>query len=99
MPSERVQRQIDHLLDHIEAAAGSFDWSKVQELADGVLRLDPENEEAKSFLNAAGRDTGLRNTASISPVKSAPDVSSQQEPRAATQPTSFANGRIPSRSS
>ncbi len=85
MPSERIQRQIDRLLDEIEAAAASLDWSRVRELADGVLRLDPENEDAKAFLDAANRDTGV----TPSPML-APEVERSQAP---PLPASFAGGR------
>ena len=56
MPSERIQRQIDRFLDQIETAVEERDWERVRELSDDVLRLDPDNEDAQSFLAAAGRD-------------------------------------------
>ncbi len=59
MPSERIQRRIDALLDEVDEAAGTLDWERVRELCDGVLRLDPENEDARTYLAAAERDTGV----------------------------------------
>ena len=59
MPSERVQRRIDRLLDEAEEAADGADWDRVRYLCDQVLRLDPDNEDAKTFAEAAQRDTGL----------------------------------------
>ncbi|MDA1256673.1 MAG: protein kinase, partial [Chloroflexi bacterium] len=59
MPGERVQRQIDALLDDVEVAARALDWGRVRDLCDGVLRLDPDNEDARTFLSAAERDTGV----------------------------------------
>jgi class 3 adenylate cyclase len=56
MPSERIQRQIDRFLDQIETAVEERDWERVRGLSDDVLRLDPDNEDAQSFLAAAGRD-------------------------------------------
>ncbi len=56
MPSERIQRQIDRLLDQIEAAVEQRDWERVRELAEDVLRLDPDNGDAQAFLAAAERD-------------------------------------------
>ena len=53
MPSERVQRQIDRLLDEAEAALGRREWSRVHELSQDVLALDPGNADAQTFLDAA----------------------------------------------
>src|SRR2546428_508870 len=55
MPSERMQRQIDRLLDEAEAAAASGEWAKLRDLAGRVLTLDPDNEDAPTFLAAAER--------------------------------------------
>ena len=59
MPSERIQRRIEALLDEADEAAAEPHWDRVRELADGVLRLDPENEDARAFLDAAVRDSGV----------------------------------------
>ena len=56
MPSERIQRQIDRLLDEVEEAMSGQDWEAVGERARSVLRLDPENQDALSYLAAAERD-------------------------------------------
>ena len=58
MPSERIQRQVDRLLDEAEAALAANDWPRVREAASNALRLDPENADARSFLEAADRDGG-----------------------------------------
>ena len=50
MPSERVQRQIDLLLDEAEEAISRQGWNIVGERAQAVLRLDPENQDALSYL-------------------------------------------------
>ncbi len=55
MASERVQRQIDRLLDEIEQASESEDWETVRNRAGRVLAFDPENAEAQVFLAAADR--------------------------------------------
>ena len=84
MASERVQRQIDRLLDQAEAAIATSDWATVGDRARNVLRLDPDNSDALSYLATAERD--LRNTqpaqTNLSPAALATD-----------HPTSFANGR------
>ena len=50
MPSQRVQRQIDRLLDEAEEALTQRDWTRVRDLAQDALALDPENEDAETFL-------------------------------------------------
>ena len=54
-----MQRRVDALLDEVDEAAQALDWSRVRALCDGVLRLDPENADARGFLAAADRDTGV----------------------------------------
>ena len=53
MPSERLQRQIDLLLDQAEAAIASRDWSVVGEAAHAVLGIDPGNVDALGFISMA----------------------------------------------
>ena len=92
MPSERVQRQIDRLLDETEAALVKHDWTRVRTLAADVLRLDPDNADAREFLAAADRDGG----ASAAPPARQPaaaETPSAQAAPARPLPRSFANGR------
>jgi hypothetical protein len=94
MPSERVQRQIDRLLDEAEQASASEDWSLVQQRSKHVLTFDPENADAVALLAAAER--GLQDRSANQPKRS----SRRQEPADGPQsaPTSFANGRYQVRS-
>lgn len=55
MPGERVQRQIDRLLDEAEAASAKKDWATVADRAQHVLTFDPANEDAIALMAAAGR--------------------------------------------
>ena len=55
MPSERVQRHIDQLLDEIESARSAGEWALVRSRAEEILDLDPDNEDAKVFLQAVER--------------------------------------------
>jgi len=55
MPSERVQRRIDRLLDDAEQAMDQHDWALALAQAQAVLELDPDNSDAASFLAACGR--------------------------------------------
>ncbi len=84
MVSERIQRQIDRLLDAAEAALDSSDWVEVGRLASDALRLDPANADARALLEAATRDAGANGAAAAAPAASR---------QATAQPTSFAGGR------
>ncbi len=56
MVSVRIQRQIDRLLDEVEEAITSHNWTTVGECARSVLRLDSGNQDVLSYLAAAERD-------------------------------------------
>ena len=91
MPSERIQRQIDRILDDAEEALATYDWEAVSQHALAVLRLDPENEDAQAYLDAAQRD------AEADPptlLVGTPALDQRTAPaREIEQPTSFADGR------
>jgi serine/threonine protein kinase len=98
MPSERVQRRIELLLDQAEQAMDGSDWALVRERAEQVIRLDPENADARAFAAAAARDPAIppvEPTARTAGAEVAQagrsDVAPQ--PDAAAPPTSFAAGR------
>ncbi len=85
--TERIQRRIERLLDQIEEAMERLDWESVRDHAQALLRLDPDNIDALTYLAAANRE----------PVDSSPTVAQSNAPTSATtapaQPTSFANDR------
>src|SRR6266545_7037735 len=86
MPSERVQRQIDSLLDEAEAAIRQSDWATVRQRVGAVLALDPENQDAVSYRQAADRaESGA------TPPRATSEVAAQAP--SVPQPRSFANGR------
>ncbi len=87
MPSDRVQRQIDRLLDEADDASVRQDWKVVQERAASALAFDPDNADAKSYIDAASRALG-----SLDSVSAASSGAVASVPGSA-QPTSFANGR------
>ena len=58
MASERVERQVQRLLDEAERAFVERAWDKVRERASDALTLDPDNGDAKGFLEAANRALG-----------------------------------------
>lgn len=93
MVSERMQRQVDRLLDDAEAAVHTSDWSTVAEKAAAVLGIDPENADATAFLKMA-RSAVAESGASTAPATSdlgssviRPDLS------APPLPASFVAGR------
>ncbi len=90
MLSERVQRQIERLLDEAESAIERGDWSRALELSESVLRLDPENADARSYLEAAQREAPA---GSQSSTPSRPTATASTAPSAPPLPSSFAGGR------
>ena len=58
MPSERIQQEVDRLLDSISEAVARRDWEAVRDLAMDVLAFDPNNADADAFLVAANRRLG-----------------------------------------
>ena len=91
MASERLQRQIERLLDEADLAITSEDWLTVASRARSVLRIDPENSDALSYLAITERDIGApdRDSSTESPTSQAlPPTSSTTD-----QPSSFANSR------
>ena len=87
MASDRVQRQIDRLLDQAEAAISQFDWETVRQCAQAVLRLDSENRDALAYSAAAEQETGSSRAAQTSAVVQ------PVSPPVTDQPTTFASGR------
>ncbi|NQW16612.1 MAG: hypothetical protein HQ478_03920, partial [Chloroflexi bacterium] len=87
MPTERVQRRIDRLLDQAELAADGQEWPEVERLTREVLALDPDNEDSPALLRAAHEMLG-----GSSALDDAPGIEMPSAPMADT-PTSFANGR------
>ena len=84
MASERIQRRIESLLDEADQVVSQFDWEAVRQRAEAVLRLDPQNSDALSYLAAANRDPEGSHPLPASPASS---------PLATDQPASFANDR------
>jgi len=58
MPSERIQRRIDRLLDQAEEAADLRDWRVVIECVRTVLSIDDKNEDAHALLTMAEAGLG-----------------------------------------
>ncbi len=87
MVSERMQRRIDGLLGEADAAVREDDWPAVRQRASAVLRLDPENEDAQTYLEAATRDDPAGPSTSASVQSPAPPAV------APSHPASFVAGR------
>ncbi|MCH7734753.1 MAG: serine/threonine protein kinase, partial [Chloroflexi bacterium] len=85
MPSERMQRRINRLLDQAEEAADARDWEVTAQSVRMVLRLDPGNQDALSFSEMLAGE-----------IEEASEALGQSITTASPQtdtPTSFANGR------
>lgn len=72
MVSERVQRQLDRLLDAAEEALAQNEWTTVRARCRAVLALDPDNEDARTYMEAADRAGGPE-TDEVSPGSRAID--------------------------
>ena len=48
MAGERVQRNVQRLLDEAEAAVALNDWQRVRDRCAAVLALDPDNPDAQA---------------------------------------------------
>ena len=92
MASERLSRHIERLLDEADEALTQRRWDVVQERAQDILSIDPENSEGVAFLAAAERAL----SSSVAATEGSPLARSSATPSAPhspVQPTSFANGR------
>jgi len=87
MPSERVQRTIDQLLDSAELAVTAGDWAQVQALCERLLTIDPDNVDARSFRAVAER--GLAAPSKEERAAPTPRIAAPIPPT----PSSFASGR------
>lgn len=86
MITDRIQRHIERLLAEADRFFTARDWDGLQRTCDSILRLDPENEDARAFLAAVSRDGGTPAEPAGSEAKPAPSVT-------APAPSSFAGGR------
>ncbi|MCH7739424.1 MAG: hypothetical protein IIC93_04665, partial [Chloroflexi bacterium] len=96
MPSERVQRRIDRLLDQADQALESNQWQKALEVAEVVLGLDADNEDAQVFVGAAHRGLDAAGDEAPSPneISDAEQlVAMRSDGSPSESPTSFVNGR------
>ena len=89
--SERLKRQIDGLLDEVEAAVSQLDWQVVRDRTQVVLALDPENADAATYLAAAER--ALSASESIQQPLSNDTPNAPPSPSSRELPGSFSNGR------
>ncbi len=104
MPSERIQRRIEALLDEADAAVAAREWAAVAEGARAVLAIDEGNEDAAAFLKmAASNETPFgaapagatpASEAAALPASAQPTVPSPPPPAAAALPESFGAGRF-----
>src|SRR5688572_14904530 len=93
MPSERIQRRIDGLLDQAEQAADRKDWAASCDFAREVLALDASSEDAQLLLQAAEQMLGTVAAASSTNAQAAASVSTSTMSLATPLPSSFVGGR------
>ena len=94
MPSERIQRRIDRLLDQIEEAADQEDWETTLRLSEQVLDLDPDSDDAQTFLRFAWLRVNPDAIAAAETSESEETNPSTSPTTPATDgPTSFSDGR------
>ncbi len=87
MPSERVQRQIDRLLDEAEAAITALNWDVVRDRATAAFALNRENADVATYLASA--EEALISRGGASSAEQSVSLLAISPP----QPTSFASGR------
>lgn len=58
MVSDRIQRQIDRLLDQAEEAMGRLEWEVVRQRSQAVLSLQSDHGDAQTYLEAATKALG-----------------------------------------
>ena len=94
MTSDRVQRRIDRLLEQADEALDRLDWQEVRARALAVLSLDPENNDAVTYLAASARNLG-NEVPDEPPADDAgsPSATAKSDDPSQAVPTSFANGR------
>jgi serine/threonine protein kinase len=95
MATDQVKRRVSSLLDQADAAAEQNDWQTVKARAEAALAFDPDNPDARQYLEAAARaserpipDTGRAVGVGAT---SAPDQTEVSQGPALPSP--FANGR------
>jgi serine/threonine protein kinase len=100
MASERIRRQVEHLLDKAEDAISRFDWELVDRYAQAALALDPHNADGVALLDATNRALGNTAATSEFELQNATDPLSMVEPSSQYEdtagndiPISFANDR------
>jgi len=91
MPSERIQRRIDRLLDTAEEVADGKDWPAAAEAAREALSLDAQNDDAKALLAAA--ESMLAGASQLPASANRAVAAARFEAPVTPLPTSFASGR------
>lgn len=90
--SQRLQRQIDRLLDQAEEAIGQRNWGAVREFADAVISVEVDNLDARAYLQMANAQGGAAPPGAVESASPLP--AEPVHARADPLPTSFASGRF-----
>jgi len=78
MPSERILKRVERMLDEADTALDGGDWARLRELCADVLAIDADNADASALLRIAER----RNTGSAPPTAEAAAPSLDAAPAA-----------------
>ena len=70
MASDRLQRQLERLLDEAEEAITNDDWFTVSSRAKTVLAIDPDNKDGQAYLAASERALGTSGATTSEPTAS-----------------------------
>ena len=77
MLSDRVQRQVDRLLDQAEEAIALRQWEELRATCEVVLNLDPDNSDAAGYLALADKSLATEVVSDSSEViEASPDETS-----------------------
>ncbi|MEZ4552299.1 MAG: protein kinase [Dehalococcoidia bacterium] len=88
MPSDRMQRRLDALLDEADAAVSEGAWTAVAEKARAALAIDVDNADALTYLRMAEANLGATPSDVPPPSDGAPAMSTTS-----STPEAFAGGR------
>ena len=77
MLSDRIQRQIDRLVDQADQAIALRQWEELRATCEVVLNLDPDNSDAAGYLALADKSLATEVVSDSSEViEASPDETS-----------------------
>ena len=86
MASDRVQRQLDRLLNEAEEAIANDDWTTVSSRAKAVLAINPDDKDGQAYLTASERALG---TSGATTGERTPSDASRTPPATGRDPSTY----------